>query len=1051
MALSGSAHAITPARSGVLRSGAGRSGWPLSVGWKVPLYALSAIARSAATRSNYHGPAGFVAIGGGQVGTRPTTPGAKVVGNIQITDALNELPNRCTFRVRGMVPQVGQDVVVTLGSQNTLDRLFAGQVLNYTHSYIGSPLLYVFDVNAIDWTWGLRQRLFSHRWTNTSATTIARDIVALGAPGYTTDGVAPDLPTLNEFTVTDLDAPQALTALAHRLGGYWLVDYLKDVHLWTDRDPRAGTDPAVLNPVHPTLTDLTVETDGSQLVTRVYVEGGGSTALADVVPGETLLPVVTAAWYDVRGGVVKSGPQRIRYTGTALGGGGSLVGPGAAPSSVLTAQVIGGAGVTAGAHAYAVSFVTAAGESLTGPRASVVVGAIASPATAPTASPLQAGTGPDPGGHWWAVSFVTATGETTIGPPLILTIPDGLDVLAAPTALAPTTGGTIEAGSFTYAITYGTPSGQSLIGPGSNTVTTSTTTTTIPNAPAPTIAGTGPNTTEGDLTPGHIYSYAVAWSISSSSSAHTAQTGLSANMVQARAEVSLNNPAKSSHILVDVPFGPAGVQWVHLYRVDQTVVPGNNAVDYRLLASVANVVGGGTTRFTDTVAQSAIAGQPAGSATNTTTTTTTTTAVPLTNVPIGPGGVTKRFIYRSNGAGYRLVTTINNNSATTYTDTTPTASLGAAPPTINTTAASQVPLTNVPIGGPDVTARRIYRTRTQTSAPFALVGTLADNTTTTYLDTVADAALGTAPPATTTALANRVQLSSIPIGAGAVTARKVYRTAAGAGALQLLTTLADNATTTYLDALADGALGAAAPSSDASGLAQPPGQVTAGSTALIVAGAGAFRSAGGWAVIGNGAQVIRYTGTTGNALTGIPASGPGAIVASISYNSTVTAAPLLIGVPAAGDGAVVYLVHNGDDVNLWIQVDDPVAQAAAAILFTSAAGGVHSGILEDVIQDRRLSVTEAQARGAAHLAQRRDVQLRIRYRSRDLNSRSGRTVTVNLLAAPYQLSAQFIIQSVTIRDFTPSLLPVFDVEASSMRFSFEDLLRRIGTRTDPTG
>ena len=38
------------------------------------------------------------------------------------------------------------------------------------------------------------------------------------------------------------------TALAKRIGGYWCVDYLKVIHLWTDTDPRAGTDPAVLNP-----------------------------------------------------------------------------------------------------------------------------------------------------------------------------------------------------------------------------------------------------------------------------------------------------------------------------------------------------------------------------------------------------------------------------------------------------------------------------------------------------------------------------------------------------------------------------------------------------------------------------------------------------------------------------------------------------------------------------------------------------------------------------------------------------------------------------------
>src|SRR4030095_9475290 len=290
-------------------------------------------------------------------------------------------------------------------------------------------------------------------------------------------------------------------------------------------------------------------------------------------------------------------------------------GPGASPSAVLTAQVIGGAGINAGAHDYAVSFVTLSGESLTGPRASVVVGAIAPPPAAPQVGSLQAGTGPNPGWHNYAVTFLTATGETTIGPALTVTVPAAIDVLAAPTAGVPTTGGSIEAGSFTYAITFGTSGGQSVLGPASNAVTCAT--TTIPNAPAPSIAGTGPNMTEGALTPGHIYSSSVARATSASSNSHTSQTALSSNMVQATAEVSLSNPAKSSHILIDCPYGPAGVQWVHLYRVAQTGVPANNAPDSRLLASVANGAAGGWIRFTDTVAQSAIAGAPAGSATNT--------------------------------------------------------------------------------------------------------------------------------------------------------------------------------------------------------------------------------------------------------------------------------------------------------------------------------------------------------------------------------------------------------------------------------------------------
>lgn len=57
----------------------------------------------------------------------------------------------------------------------------------------------------------------------------------------------------------------------------------------------------------------------------------------------------------------------------------------------------------------------------------------------------------------------------------------------------------------------------------------------------------------------------------------------------------------------------------------------------------------------------------------------------LTNIPLGGPGTTGRRIYRSRGgSAYQLVTTIANNTATTYTDNTLDAGLGAAPPTAST-------------------------------------------------------------------------------------------------------------------------------------------------------------------------------------------------------------------------------------------------------------------------------------------------------------------------------------------------------------------------------
>lgn len=60
----------------------------------------------------------------------------------------------------------------------------------------------------------------------------------------------------------------------------------------------------------------------------------------------------------------------------------------------------------------------------------------------------------------------------------------------------------------------------------------------------------------------------------------------------------------------------------------------------------------------------------------------------------------------------------------------------------------------------------------------------------------------------------KVSLTSIPVGAAGtgVTARNVYRTVAGnAGSYKLLTTLADNSTSTYTDNTADASLGAVGP------------------------------------------------------------------------------------------------------------------------------------------------------------------------------------------------------------------------------------------------
>jgi hypothetical protein len=268
-----------------------------------------------------------------------------------------------------------------------------------------------------------------------------------------------------------------------------------------------------------------------------------------------------------------------------------------------------------------------------------------------------------------------------------------------------------------------------------------------------------------------------------------------------------------------------------------------------------------------------------------------------------------------------------------------------------------------------------------------------------------------------------------------VTSRKIYRTAANAGQLKLLTTLADNVTTSYLDSTADASLGVNAPIADTSGL-QADGQVPAGSTELIVSGTGAFRPTGGIAIVGNGRLFLTYTGISSSQLIGIPATGPGSITVTLAYNTTVTAPAMLTGV----SGITAPLV-NGDELYLVVQCDDPARQAQVADMVN-----LGPGIREEWVQDRRLSATEARARGHATLAQRPLEEVTVTYRCRDTRTAAGKTITVNL-GPPTNVTGTHKIQHVTISNFRPhpTQYPTYIVTASTRRFSFEDWLRRMET------
>lgn len=276
----------------------------------VQLYALSGVARSGATRSNYTTPKPFISIAGVEYGTGRVTDSQKVdYGSLTVTDLMTSTPNTCSFVARGFDPQEGQEVLVRLGSKNNGQRVFGGIVLNRDHHYQVAPGQYGCQVNCIDYTWHLTRQLVRATYTSISATTIAQAVIAL-VPGMSSAGVAANLAAVS-VTWTDITVDAAMQQLAALVGGYYYVDYNKVVHLYTS--DTSVTNPTDLTSAHPTLMALRHQHDLSQIVTRVRVSGSSARAYAGVSAGATSLGVTDVTPFASSGYALVDG-MRISYS-----------------------------------------------------------------------------------------------------------------------------------------------------------------------------------------------------------------------------------------------------------------------------------------------------------------------------------------------------------------------------------------------------------------------------------------------------------------------------------------------------------------------------------------------------------------------------------------------------------------------------------------------------------------------------------------------------------------------------------------------------------------
>lgn len=152
----------------------------------------------------------------------------------------------------------------------------------------------------------------------------------------------------------------------------------------------------------------------------------------------------------------------------------------------------------------------------------------------------------------------------------------------------------------------------------------------------------------------------------------------------------------------------------------------------------------GTLRFSGvggtTIPEGTLAAAPSSSETTLRFATTDVASIPAPGLPAAP-------VAADGGAGSLVAGTYEY--AVTFTTALGETAIGAVSNALILAVSHQTNLTAIPLGGTGTVGRKVYRRKN--GGVFALVTTLANNTATSYTDTVLDASLGGPPPSTSTA------------------------------------------------------------------------------------------------------------------------------------------------------------------------------------------------------------------------------------------------------------------------------------------------------------
>jgi hypothetical protein len=295
------------------------------------MYSLSGVLRCGAGRSGYFPALCVLSIGGVDVTSRGKKTTATIIDEIDAT------PNTATLTVRGsstFTPAKGQEILIGLGNQT--NRIFAGHIQNVTRrQYVKDIKAPDFDLDCIDYTWQLDwKRVQGKNWSSTSVGTIVTDIITTFASAFTLRLEA-GMPSIDFQSNQDEKVSECLSRLMKIVGGYWYVDYDRKVHAFIN--PETDANLTTIDSSYKNFWDFQYIEDITQTRTRTRVTGGASSTTSVVAVGSTTIPVDDTTLFGSSGGYALIGANQITYTGKSVTTGpGNLTGvPASSTGSVL--------------------------------------------------------------------------------------------------------------------------------------------------------------------------------------------------------------------------------------------------------------------------------------------------------------------------------------------------------------------------------------------------------------------------------------------------------------------------------------------------------------------------------------------------------------------------------------------------------------------------------------------------------------------------------------------------------------------------------------------